>query len=252
MIALSNQRLLTASKIALEASKIAKDFFAKRDTLIVKTKQPRDFVSKADGAVEEFIRTRIGDAFTGEDVLGEEAGGSVGSSYWVIDPIDGTSNFLRGSPLWGISIAYVVEEKPVIGVLTYPVLGMQLSAAAGEGVLLDGRPFLRPPPMGDVKIAGVGENAYWHSDEIGALEKKLRDNDWGVAGFRCASVALGFAALSHTDGYLEKYLSVWDLAAGVVICQESGLNAHYEFSHLTSEAEVWVGTNELLNLIELQ
>ena len=99
-------RLTFATQLILEAGQLAAKHFAHREDLTRETKGPQDFVSIADREVESLIRTRLAEAFPTDGFLGEESGGEIGERCWVVDPIDGTNNFLRGLPLWGVSIAY--------------------------------------------------------------------------------------------------------------------------------------------------
>ena len=97
-------------RLARDAGALARDFWVNRDTLTVELKGPQDFVSVADREVENFIRGEIARAFPGDHFLGEETAASFSGNaerLWIVDPIDGTHNFLRGIPYWNVSIAYV-------------------------------------------------------------------------------------------------------------------------------------------------
>jgi myo-inositol-1(or 4)-monophosphatase len=96
-------RLTFATQLIPEAGQLAARHFAQREDLTCETKGPQDFVSIADREVESLIRIRLAEAFPTDGFLGEESGGEVGERCWVVDPIDGTNNFLRGLPLWGVS-----------------------------------------------------------------------------------------------------------------------------------------------------
>lgn len=244
------RRRQVATRIVEQAIVVANTFFAERDQLGLSTKQPNDFVSQADSDVEQFIRNALFNAFPDDDVLGEEAGGTLGERCWVIDPIDGTANFLRGSPLWGISLGYLQNNIPMIGVIAYPQLGIVLSANTGSGLFKNNDKSIRSALFSDVKMASVGENVYWDNSEIASVEYLLRSHHWGVAGYRCATIGLGFAALGYTDGYIEKYTSVWDIAAGVVIAQEAGLVCEFCFTLEAGTAMVVVATDSLKALLD--
>ncbi|MGG2474574.1 inositol monophosphatase family protein, partial [Rhizobium sp. BR5] len=114
-------RLESAVGIIEEAMGLALRFFEARDAIATRTKGFQDFVSEADTTVERLVRDRLAAAFPGETVLGEEMGGEADDAYWIIDPIDGTTNFLRGSPLWGISLGFVRNGRPELGVVAMPV-----------------------------------------------------------------------------------------------------------------------------------
>jgi hypothetical protein len=93
-------RLTVATPLIREAGGLAADYFARRATLMRETKGPQDFVGIADREVESLIRTRLAEASPEDGFLGAESGGGAGERCWVVDPIDGTNNFLRGLPLW--------------------------------------------------------------------------------------------------------------------------------------------------------
>jgi myo-inositol-1(or 4)-monophosphatase len=137
-----------------------------------------------------------------------------------------------------VSLGFVVEGRSQVGVICYPALGMMLAAAAGLGVLLQGQPFQREVHFPAVRVAAVGESPRWPIEETAAIELALRRAGWGVAEYRCASIGLGFSALGYVDGYIEKNLSIWDLAAGAVICAEAGLVTRYGGS--SSAAGMWI------------
>src|SRR5262249_26078142 len=119
-------RYLAAQSVAREAGGLALDYLADRSRLEVETKGPHDFVSAADRAVEALISRRLGAAFPGDAFLGEESGGMAaansGGPLWIVDPIDGTANFVRDIPDWCVSIGLLVEGRFEIGVIHVPVL----------------------------------------------------------------------------------------------------------------------------------
>lgn len=238
-----------AARIVEDAKAIALEYFKNEDQLEIRAKKPMDFVSAADNAVEEFIRERLAVEFPGEAILGEEGGGKVANTFWTIDPIDGTANFVRGSPLWGISLAYIEDRKCVAGAICFPEMNMTLSAAAGTGLLKDGIVHTRANEGSPVRIVGVGESSNSNFAELSILERSLREAKWGIAGYRCCTVAVGFAALGFIDGYIEDYTSIWDIGAVAVIAQEAGLNVSHTFSTETAGLSVFIGTDELMELV---
>jgi len=243
-------RLRHAIAIVEAAGAVARHFFLQRTQLAMHAKGPRDFVSEADLAVERVIRERLGLAFPGEAVMGEELGGELASCCWLVDPIDGTANFLRGSPLWGISLGLVVEGEPVVGAIHYPILGMSIGAALGHGLVCNGQPMRRDVPFPEVRAVAMGENAHWDASEIARLGQTLRQQDWSVASYRCATIGLGFAALGYVDGYLERHTSLWDIAAGIVLCREAGLETRVDGVARPAGIDVMVGTRALVDVVK--
>ncbi|AUQ25544.1 MULTISPECIES: inositol monophosphatase family protein [Dickeya] len=243
-------RFETANAVMEEAALLARQLFARRDSVVVEQKSANDFVSDADRQVEQLIRDRLKDVFPDDAILGEEMGGEVGDSFWSIDPIDGTTNFLRGLPLWGISIGYVENGLAVVGTIALPMLGLTLSAAIGCGVWRNGMPYRRQVPFSEVRLLALGESNKWAAAEVAMLDGYLRDEGWAVARYRCATVGLSFAALGFTDGYVEKNTSIWDIAAGVVIGSEAGLVVKYRGSYEAGGMHVATAIPEVQQIIE--
>ncbi|TCQ03868.1 myo-inositol-1(or 4)-monophosphatase [Rhizobium sp. PP-F2F-G36] len=220
----TQDRLSKATTIVEEAMHEALAFFAARDAIATREKGFQDFVSEADTSIETLIRQRLDAAFPGETIVGEELGGVGGDTYWIIDPIDGTSNFLRGSPLWGISLGHVTNGRPDLGVVALPVFGEVYSAAEGTGLLRNGVTLARSAPLGDVRVVSLGDSAHDDIAEIGALHTGLRQAGWVVEALHTTSVSLVFAARGIFDGHLQKITTMWDIAGGAVLAREAGLD----------------------------
>lgn len=238
-------RLETANSVMTAAEQLALKFFHERDRFSLEEKNASEFVSEADREVEALIRENLDSQLPDDDVMGEELGGEAGDAFWSIDPIDGTANFLRGTPLWGISLGFVENGRSTVGVISYPLLGIRLSAASGLGVWKNGEPFHRRVHFPSVRIAAVGESPRWTIEGIAEIEMALRKAGWGVAGFRCATIGMGFAALGYTDGYVEKNTSIWDIAAGSVICAEAGLAVLSVGTYEVASQNVIAATDEV-------
>jgi myo-inositol-1(or 4)-monophosphatase len=151
-------RLLTARAVAREAGKLAFDYFRRRAQLQVELKGMQDVVSVADRAVEDLMRARLSGAWPEDDLLGEEGGGAErrpGAALWVIDPIDGTANFLRGMPYWSVALAYVIDDRVEIGVTYDPVHDELCWARRGGGAHRDHAP-IRVSGATDPQRAVVG------------------------------------------------------------------------------------------------
>jgi len=219
-----SERLERAVAIIEEAMGLALRFFEARDAIATRTKGFQDFVSEADTTVERLIRDRLAVAFPGETVLGEEMGGVADDAYWIIDPIDGTANFLRGSPLWGISLGFVRNGRPELGVVAMPVFKNIYAAADGTGLMLNGKPLARHVPFEDVQIMSLGDSAAADAEEVAALTIGLRHAGWVVESIRSTSIGLAFAARGIFDGHLQKLTTMWDIAGGVVLAREAGLD----------------------------
>jgi myo-inositol-1(or 4)-monophosphatase len=245
-----NDRLARAIAIVEEASISAKRFFEARNTIVTHTKRVQDFVSEADTTVETLIRDRLASAFPGEAIIGEEMGGAAASAYWIIDPIDGTSNFLRGSPLWGISLGYVRDGRPELGVVALPVFNEIFAAADGTGLLLNGKPFARTVPFEDIRIMSLGDSPSDDIDDAAALHSGLRRANWVVEAFHSTSVSLVFAARGMFDGHLQKTTTMWDIAGGAVLAREAGLEVRIGADPITNVPWIAAGTPALLGATE--
>ena len=249
-------RLATASQIAAQAAELALGFFNRRDSIGVSSKRTQDFVSEADVAVEQFIRSQLAQHFPGDAVIGEEMGGVLtDAACWVIDPIDGTSNFLRGSPLWGVSFGLVENKKPLMGIVALPVLNALFAAESGEGIFLNGQPFRRDDRFEDVQIVSLGDSSDDRLDEASAFYQGLRAADWSVHCYRCTTVGMVFAAKGIIDGHLQRRTTLWDIAGGAVLCQEAGLETVVKFAKTAEGSDnyrhmsVATGTVNLLSAV---
>lgn len=219
-----SERLQRAVTIIEEVTVLALRFFEERNTIATRSKGFQDFVSEADTAVERLIRDRLATAFPGETILGEEMGGVADDAYWIIDPIDGTANFLRGSPLWGISLGFVRNGRPELGVVAAPMFKDIYAAADGTGLLLNGDPFVRHVTFEDVRVMSLGDSAAADAEEVAALTVGLRHAGWVVESIRSTSIGLAFAARGIFDGHLQKLTTMWDIAGGAVLAREAGLD----------------------------
>ncbi|MEX2549435.1 MAG: inositol monophosphatase family protein [Nitriliruptoraceae bacterium] len=193
-----------------------------------------DPVSEADRAAERAIIERLTAARPDDGVLGEEGQGSRSGSSgltWVIDPLDGTVNFLYGIPLWCVSIACVGPDGPLAGVVTHPPSGETIHAARGGGTRLGDRP-VGVRETGEVTEALVATGFTYDRDRrtdwghtVGQLLGELRDIR------RCGAAALDLAwvAAGRFDGYVEFGMQRWDWAAGELLVTEAG----GRFSHVS-------------------
>ena len=223
MSPLPSARLAAATAVVVEAVALARDFFSRRDQLPTETKSgPQDFVTIADRSVEQLVRERLAASFPGEAVVGEELGGTGGGAYWIVDPIDGTANFLCGSPLWGVSLGYVVADQPVLGVVAMPMLG-EVLAGEGDQLFLNGRPFVRPSASDGIDLISLGDTGDDDIADVSRLHQGLREGGWVVECFHSTSVSMAFAAMGRLAGHLQKRTTMWDIAGGAALCTAAGL-----------------------------
>jgi myo-inositol-1(or 4)-monophosphatase len=248
LMPVSNERLERAVAIIEEAMVAALGLFQARDKIVTRAKAFQDFVSEADTSVERLVRDRLAEAFPGETVVGEEMGGLAGDAFWIIDPIDGTANFLRGSPLWGISLGFVRDGRPELGVVAIPAFGEIYAGADGTGLLLNGKPLPRTVPFEDVRVMSLGDSSSDDIEDIASLNVGLRRAGWVVEALRSTSVSLVFAARGIFDGHLQKVTTMWDIAGGAVLAHEAGLDVRIGISEVTGALGIAAGTPALIEV----
>jgi myo-inositol-1(or 4)-monophosphatase len=181
-----------------------------------------DLVTAADRAVERLVIERLGEAF-GDGVLGEEYGGAAAERLWVVDPIDGTFNYIHGLPHWAISLAFLEGGATRLGFVFNPVYDEFFAARQGGGATLNGAPIA---PSGSANLdRPLVELGRSRRDTLGDFSAILRRVVEGGCEFRrMGSAALGLAAVAcgRTDGYYQRHIHSWDVLAGLLIAAEAG------------------------------
>ncbi|WP_433872077.1 inositol monophosphatase family protein [Saccharopolyspora sp. CA-218241] len=217
-----------AVRIAGEAADLARTVRAESVTgRAVDTKSTEtDVVTQGDRAVERLVRERLAELRPGESVLGEEEGGAAALEglRWVVDPIDGTVNYLYGYPWYSVSLAAQVDGRSVAGAVVEPATGRTWSAAAGRGALVDGQPLrVTGAQRLDLALIGTGfayaaERRSAQAAVVARLLGQVRDlRRSGVASLDLCAVAAGWL-----DGFYEVGLNRWDWAAGALVAAEAG------------------------------
>ncbi|WP_170406515.1 inositol monophosphatase family protein [Ruegeria arenilitoris] len=210
---------------AKEAGALALEYFTNRDTLVIDQKGTQDWVSEADRNVETFIRERITNSFPDDGIYGEEHEAKAGSSGfdWVIDPIDGTTNFVNGIPAWTIVLAGVSNRQTQLGVIYEPNVDETYVAVRGEGVTLNGQSI---QVASDVELASgtvsVGYSNRVEASNVIPVIAALVEG--GALYHRNASGALSLAyvAAGRLLGYIEEHMNAWDCLAGQLMIAEAG------------------------------
>jgi myo-inositol-1(or 4)-monophosphatase len=216
-----------AEEVAREAGAQLRDAFAGARPTAATKSTPTDLVSVADTRAEELIRARLTAARPADAILGEEGGDSTGTSgvQWIVDPLDGTTNFLFGLPQWAVSVAAHMGEEPLAGVVYDPLRDECWSAYRGGDARLDGVP-VRGSQRADLATAlvatGFGYDADVRSLQAQGLARLLpRVRD--IRRFGAAALDLAWTAGGRFDAYYERGIQVWDIAAGALICERAGL-----------------------------
>lgn len=221
-----DERLALAERLARLAGDELMRWFGR--TLEIDRKGAVDLVTAADRAAEALIARGLAEAFPGDDFLGEETGASGrgdASWRWVVDPLDGTTNFVHGLPRFAVSIGAWFQGEPTLGVITAPAEGHVYVAATGRGASKDGVPIRvsTTDTLGDALLATGFP--YDRRDTVDELLRPLRAALLAGRGIRrmgAAALDLVDVARGAFDGYWEPRLSPWDVAAGVVLVREAG------------------------------
>lgn len=225
------KKMKTHLEVALQAARRAGSYAlgAERNGAIsVRMKEANDYVTDVDIQIEQLIKDTIRLSFPHDGIFGEEGGesGNLQSNRWVIDPIDGTTNFFRGMPNYTISIAW--EEKPynpLVGVVFNPRHNELFWAAKGRGAFLNGQRItvssvqelnraivVLVPPHRRRDLA----DSYFET--MNTIFKATSD----IRSFGSCALELSYIASGRVDGYYERALGYYDMAAGMIILQEAG------------------------------
>ncbi|MBI5329057.1 MAG: inositol monophosphatase [Betaproteobacteria bacterium] len=194
--------------------------------LTVRTKQENDFVSEVDQQAEQAIIEILLEAFPHHAILAEESGSVGDSEYqWVIDPLDGTTNFLHGFPQYAVSIALLHKGQLSQAVIYDPVRNDLYTASRGRGAFLNDRRIRvsRRDKLADALIGtGFPYRDFTHLDAYTAMFRDLVQKCSGLRRPGSAALDLAWLAAGHTDGFFEIGLNPWDIAAGCLLIQEAG------------------------------
>jgi myo-inositol-1(or 4)-monophosphatase len=203
----------------------------------VRTKStPTDPVTIVDTETERLLRDRLAELRPGDPIVGEEEGGSAvghhGRPTWVLDPIDGTVNFVYGIEAYAVSVGVQVDGRSVAGAVANVATGEVFSAARGEGAHLrrDGVSMsLRCNPIRDVSLALVGTGFGYSPDrrrQQGEVLARLLPNVRDVRRVGSCALDLCMVAAGRLDAYYELGVNVWDWAAGALVAEEAGARMH--------------------------
>ncbi len=217
--------------IAVRAARAAGDIIARNmdriDRLKITTKKTNDFVTNVDQKAEAAIIDILQQAYPEHGILAEESGlhGEGAEYQWIIDPLDGTTNFLHGFPQFAVSIALKHKNRLETGVIYDPVSQELFTASRGEGAQLNGKKIR---VSGQIGIAGslLSTGFPYHDqsylDTYIETMKTLMATAAGIRRPGSAALDLAWLAAGRTDGFWEFNLNAWDIAAGILIVREAG------------------------------
>jgi len=202
--------------------------FGEVENLQVSQKGPANFVSAADRRAEETLYRELSKARPTFGFLMEERGRVAGTDpqhEWVVDPLDGTTNFLHGIPLFAISIALVRDGVPIAGLVYNPISDETYVGERGQGAYLNNRRLrvaARKELSDSVVCCGVPHRGRGDTARFRAELAVVQDTVAGVRRTGAAALDLAWVAAGRFDGFWERGLSAWDLAAGVLLVREAG------------------------------
>ncbi|MBF0137824.1 MAG: inositol monophosphatase [Magnetococcus sp. DMHC-1] len=221
--------LTVAIRAARKAGSIALRHFDRRDELTIREKHPHDFVSDADTHVEKEILYHLRKAYPQHGILAEESAFDNKlrqGAYWIIDPIDGTTNFLHGIPHFSISIALAQDDQIMAGLVFDPVKDELFAAERGRGAFLNDR-RIRVANTRSLADAFLVTGFPVHNRALRPLYLQsfttlLMASGPGVRRTGSAALDLAYTAAGRFDGFWELDLNPWDIAAGALLVREAG------------------------------
>jgi myo-inositol-1(or 4)-monophosphatase len=219
-------RFLVACAIAREAGIFARGRFLDKGSFTIKFKGRQDFLTEVDGETERLIASRVAQCFPDDGFLGEEGGGvdgATGAPLWVVDPIDGTSNFARGVPHFCVSIACIFDRTIELGAIYNPMLDELFSAWRGGGAWLNGAAMRAADTsvMSEAAIE-VGWNARYGKERFVDLVGRIVATGAAVARTGSGALGLAYVGAGRRDGYIETHINSWDCLAGNLLVAEAG------------------------------
>lgn len=215
-----------AVRAARAAGNIILRYMNRLDSLDVVEKQRHDYVSEVDRMAETEILRELKRAYPRDAFLGEESGKTGNSrNVWVIDPLDGTRNYLRGFPHFSVSIGLLENGEPTLGVIYDPLRDELFTADRGNGAYLNDRRIRvsrRDGLSGALLATGFPYRQRRHLDAQLGMTRALLQEAEDIRRSGSAALDLAYVAAGRFDGFFEIGLNVWDMAAGCVLVREAG------------------------------
>ena len=218
--------LAVLESVVREAGDVALTYFKDLTTVAVNKKSPRDFVTAADVAVEEFLKQALSQHCPDYGFWGEEGGQSANQNQrWIVDPIDGTHSFAKGQYFWSISVALEIDQQLVMGAVFAPALNDYYCAELGKGAWKNGQPIAVSPEtsLAEAMVA-TGFACLRSYLEDNNLQRfgRIAQNTTGQRRFGSAAMDLCLVADGQVDAFWEQELNLYDVAAGALIALEAG------------------------------
>lgn len=213
-----------ALEVSREAADRARHLYLARKHGQYELKGPQDYLTEADGEIEQLIRRRIARRFPEDGFFGEEGEErSTGTFTWVVDPIDGTANFARGIPLFGISVGMLHDGEPALGVICVPMQDETFAALRGRGATLNGEPMAVSGTTDTSRaMVELGWSTRLPLTDYASLVDRVTSTGAGMRNSGSAAIALASVAAGRLDGFCELHINSWDCLAGIVLVREAG------------------------------
>lgn len=215
-------------KAARKAGRALMRDFGEVEALLVSVKSPGDFVSKADQKSEETIREELMEARPNYGFLGEESSEIMGKDptrRWIVDPLDGTTNFLHGLPHWAVSVALEHKGEIVAAVIYDPIKDELFTAEKGEGAWVNGKRIRVSGRREMIEMLFATGIPFAGRPDLPETLKdlaRIMPTCAGVRRYGAASLDLAYVAAGRFDGFWERGLHSWDMAAGLLLIKEAG------------------------------
>jgi myo-inositol-1(or 4)-monophosphatase len=218
--------LAVLEEVVREAGSIALAYFKDLKNVEINKKKPRDFVTAADVAVENFLKDALTSKCPEFGFWGEESGQSANqTNRWIVDPIDGTHSFSKGQYFWAISVALEIDQELIIGAVYAPALNDYYCAEKGRGAWKNGMPITvsSESDLADSMVAtGFACLRSYLTDNNLQRFGRIAQNTTGQRRFGSAALDLCLVADGQVDAFWEQELNLYDVAAGVLIAREAG------------------------------
>ena len=225
---LSSPQINLITRACLKASRSLIRDFGELENLQVSAKGPGDFVSSADKRTEKILIEELQKAHPEYGIITEETGiinKNNTKNRWIIDPIDGTMNFLNGIPQFAISVGYEEDNEIKCGVIFNPIMNEMFCAEKGNGAYLNNsriRVSNKKKLKDALVVTGGPKAASEIKDKIFSEYINVSNNVSNVRKFGSAALDMAYVACGRFDGYWQRELNYWDIAAGIVILKEAG------------------------------
>ena len=223
-----SDRYALAVEVVAEAAELALSYSRDLSSLSVQVKGPQDLVSEADKAVEELIATRVSARFPSDGFVGEETGTHAGEGgVWVVDPIDGTQDFLLGFPTWCVSIAFVADGRLEFGLLTSPVTADRYRARRGHGATWNDAPIHASTATSlSEGVTCLGYSTKGRPSDAALMLERLTSAGGVVRSVGSGALMVVYVGTGQTLGYVETHINAWDCLAAICIVNEAGGRAN--------------------------